>query len=529
MNRRTTIKLVGAIATALFLTTAVSSAWAVTISGTVRMEDGTPVSGVTMEGLPGNPITDNNGAYSATVDAGFTGTVTPTEINFVFAPGSRSYTSLLTNQPNQDYVAQQAFFSIFGDVRTAGGVGIAGVSMGGFPATTTTDATGHYQTLVLRDWSGTVTPAKSGYTFQPQSTNIASVTANVGPKDFTGTPTPATGACCVGGSCQILTEAACATQSGTYQGNSVACGSSTCAPTTATGACCVGEVCTVTTGAACTAQSGTYRGDATACGPNPCTQTQPVTGACCVGATCTVLTEAACTTQSGIYQGNNAACISGTCTSTTPTGACCVGENCAVMTQAVCAAQSGTYQGDGTGCGPNPCTQAQPATGACCVGTTCSVLTEAACTAQSGIYQGDDTTCGASTCSSTTPTGACCVGTDCEVMTQTACAAQGGTYQGDGTGCGPNPCTQPQSATGACCTGEDCAVLTETACTAAGGTYQGDDTTCVANPCSTCVGCACGPCGAGTLAALPLTLLGIVGLKVRLARGLRGSGGVRQR
>ena len=362
MNQRTLTSLGSAIATALLLTMAVSSAWAVTISGRVLLDGdpNQPVSGVTMEGLPGSPFTDDHGFYSATVGGGLSWTVTPTEINFVFTPGSRYYPFLLTDQLNQDYVAQQAFFSIFGDVRTAGGVGIAGVAMEGFPATTTTDANGHYQSLVLRNFTGTVTPTKSGYSFDPQSTSLANVTENIGPRDFVGTLIP-TGACCVGETCSVLTEAACTAQSGVYQGDDVACGSSTCSSATPTGACCTGEVCAVMAAAACTAQSGTYKGDGTGCGPSPCTQAQPATGACCVGQTCSVLTAAACAAQSGTYQGDSVACGSSTCSSATPTGACCVGENCQVVAEAACTAQSGIYQGNNVACGSSTCSSTTPA------------------------------------------------------------------------------------------------------------------------------------------------------------------------
>ena len=61
-----------------------SEAWAVAwtklnlrIAGVVRL-DGSPLPGVVMSGLEGNPVTDSNGAYDVTVAAGWSGTVTPT-------------------------------------------------------------------------------------------------------------------------------------------------------------------------------------------------------------------------------------------------------------------------------------------------------------------------------------------------------------------------------------------------------------------------------------------------------------------
>ena len=49
-----------------------------TISGYVTTSSGAPISGVTMSGLPGYPVTQSDGSYTATVNYGWSGTVTPT-------------------------------------------------------------------------------------------------------------------------------------------------------------------------------------------------------------------------------------------------------------------------------------------------------------------------------------------------------------------------------------------------------------------------------------------------------------------
>jgi len=76
--------------------------------------------------------------------------------------------------------------SIFGTI-TFGGTGLPGVTLtfsnnGG---TTTTGTDGHYSHTVLYNWSGTVTPAKVGYTFTPSSRNYTSVTVNQSNQDYT--------------------------------------------------------------------------------------------------------------------------------------------------------------------------------------------------------------------------------------------------------------------------------------------------------------------------------------------------------
>jgi len=58
-----------------------------------------------MAGLPGNPVTDAAGAYSATVDSGSNITVTPARDAFTFDPASKTYTNITADMPDQDYEA----------------------------------------------------------------------------------------------------------------------------------------------------------------------------------------------------------------------------------------------------------------------------------------------------------------------------------------------------------------------------------------------------------------------------------------
>ena len=69
-----------------------------TISGYVRTSSGTGISGVVMNGLPGNPSTDANGYYSGSVPYGWSGTVTPTKSGYSFSPASTTYTNVTSNQ-----------------------------------------------------------------------------------------------------------------------------------------------------------------------------------------------------------------------------------------------------------------------------------------------------------------------------------------------------------------------------------------------------------------------------------------------
>ena len=75
-----------------------------TVSGTVTLE-AAGLAGITMAGLPGNPVTDGTGFYQATVSHGTSFTVTPTHADYTFVPASRTYTGITGSQANQDYAA----------------------------------------------------------------------------------------------------------------------------------------------------------------------------------------------------------------------------------------------------------------------------------------------------------------------------------------------------------------------------------------------------------------------------------------
>ncbi len=83
------------------------------VSGSVRDSAGKGVAGVKLNGLyPTSQselnVTDAGGHYLVTVYHGWSGSATPTLAGYSFAPASRAYTKVETNQANQDYVATQA-------------------------------------------------------------------------------------------------------------------------------------------------------------------------------------------------------------------------------------------------------------------------------------------------------------------------------------------------------------------------------------------------------------------------------------
>ncbi len=146
----------------------------ITISGT------TGVAGVSMQGLPGNVVTDGVGNYTATVDWGWNGIVRPVKQGYTFMPEEMPYTDLTFNQANQDYTSTPITFAI------SGSAGMANVEMKGFPDTVSTDLNGYYNANVNWGWSGTVTPQLDGYSFKPASQSYSKVDSNRDNQNYEG-------------------------------------------------------------------------------------------------------------------------------------------------------------------------------------------------------------------------------------------------------------------------------------------------------------------------------------------------------
>jgi hypothetical protein len=73
------------------------------LSGQVRTPGGTVVSGVSMDGLPGEPTTDEDGQYQTQIPSGWAGASVPRKSGFVFEPRQRLYSSVTQDQSNENY------------------------------------------------------------------------------------------------------------------------------------------------------------------------------------------------------------------------------------------------------------------------------------------------------------------------------------------------------------------------------------------------------------------------------------------
>jgi hypothetical protein len=125
------------------------------------------------------------GYYSLPVSAGWSGAVTPSKPGYTFAPPSTSYSSLSYSPIGQDYTATPITYTI------SGNVGAAGVALRytGGSSPVMSAANGSYSIRVSYDWSGTVTPSKTGYTFTPASKSYTHLLANKTAQNYAATVT----------------------------------------------------------------------------------------------------------------------------------------------------------------------------------------------------------------------------------------------------------------------------------------------------------------------------------------------------
>lgn len=77
---------------------------------------------------------------------------------------------------------------ISGYVCTSDGTGIEGVTMSGPPGPPSTTSSGYYSATVSYGWKGTITPTKSGYSFDPPTRSYSNVTSNQSDQNYTRIP-----------------------------------------------------------------------------------------------------------------------------------------------------------------------------------------------------------------------------------------------------------------------------------------------------------------------------------------------------
>jgi len=145
----------------LFLLTPVTHGQIVAVRQKFVLSGSVGLPGVTMQGLPGAPTTDENGVYSAEVEYGWKGTVSPVKLGYTFEPKQKVYQKITGNLSEENYSVNVVTYTI------SGSAGLPGVQMNGLPGDPISDPAGRYTATIEWGWSGSVTPMKQGYRFNP--------------------------------------------------------------------------------------------------------------------------------------------------------------------------------------------------------------------------------------------------------------------------------------------------------------------------------------------------------------------------
>ena len=161
-----------------------------TISGHVTEIDANiPVEGVLIEASNdgGSDTTDANGYYEVVVDYNWSGKVVPSKYAYAFEPNSITYANVTEDKAEvQNYVGTLLTYTITGYIKNACGTPIEGVFVDANNLSTSdiSDANGYYEVWVADNWSGTVTPSKAHYTFDPSSKAYTNVLENKTGQDY---------------------------------------------------------------------------------------------------------------------------------------------------------------------------------------------------------------------------------------------------------------------------------------------------------------------------------------------------------
>lgn len=152
------------------------------VSGQVLL-NGVGVQGVTMNGLPGNPVTDSDGYYSVVVAFQWSGTIEPQKTGHTFNPSSISYDKM-GMWHDDTFSAMKDSYTISGRV-LSNNVGLEGVWITGLPGTMT-DANGNFSAKVEHGSSINTIPSKTAYSFTPENKLLSDITSNQQNILFTG-------------------------------------------------------------------------------------------------------------------------------------------------------------------------------------------------------------------------------------------------------------------------------------------------------------------------------------------------------
>jgi formylglycine-generating enzyme required for sulfatase activity len=123
----------------------------------------------------GSQTVNNGGSYSFTIEHGGTYTITPSKTGFQFAPSSKTFPDVTSNQ-TQNFTASVKTVTLSGTISGANGVTVT--LTGDSSGTQLVNDGGTYSFTVAHGGIYSVTPTKTGYSFAPSGKTFTNVTVN---------------------------------------------------------------------------------------------------------------------------------------------------------------------------------------------------------------------------------------------------------------------------------------------------------------------------------------------------------------
>jgi hypothetical protein len=135
----------------------------------------------------GSAMTDSTGYYEVFVDYNWSGKVTPAKYAYAFEPNGRSYETVNADYTGQYYAGALLTVKITGYIMNKCSIPIKDVlvSADNGGGQVMTDAAGFYEVWVSYAWSGTVTPEKLHYTFNPVGLSYTDVLVDQAGQNYT--------------------------------------------------------------------------------------------------------------------------------------------------------------------------------------------------------------------------------------------------------------------------------------------------------------------------------------------------------
>ncbi len=161
-----------------------------TMSGNVYDDDGDPIQNTKLIISGEAPVFSNAaGYYSFEVELGWTGTIQPVKVGFIFTPVIHNVVNAIVDKTDLNFTGTSQSVTVAGDISTSTGEPVGGVNVvfsnGG--GNVITDANGNYSITLDYGYSGFATPNLLGYSFSPNNKVFSNLSQNKLSENFTAT------------------------------------------------------------------------------------------------------------------------------------------------------------------------------------------------------------------------------------------------------------------------------------------------------------------------------------------------------